>query len=197
MEDAAEVPLRRVAKKINAEVDDRQPHVSAGRWLQASQIFDEPSTLPILILPYPIACLIVSGVWDKILLLSRWHVSLAAGQRLSSNIGVLPGWPPENSSALSLMHVNLHPEGEFGDLACEDLSLEFLETSVAQIRAWSQSVPEGSATWNAMKTLAMTLDSWHRQLLYATGIAPAPSSLGRKFGHDARKMVDEQSCLFF
>ena len=105
-------------------------------------------TIPVLMLPYPVAVLVCNGEWRDLLILARWHFDLNFEKdkrrinlknKLRDLPCLLPGWPPRDAKVWNCIgrhrevQVDLHDPGW-------SMSPERLEEMLAQLRQWAPAI---------------------------------------------------------
>ena len=185
---------RRFLKLDEAPPADAQPHhfVSAKRFLQASGVDSDadPAQLPVVLLPYPLACLLAIGAWRWLVLQARWHVALNrwnVKKDPRQHPRVVSDWPPADSACWGNIGKQLDVNAG-GDAV---LDYEFLKEAVRHIRSWAQSLGPGSvAQKEQMSRFVQVFEHWARMYL---GMQPAVNEIQMKgcrgVKHDSVKML--------
>jgi hypothetical protein len=91
--------------------------------------------VPVLLLPNPVASLLVAGRWPSLLLLIRWHRNLQAARRGRAS-GPIPNWPPPESSVWEAAGAHEQP----GDVAAGDFTPDSLCGMRDSLRGWARTV---------------------------------------------------------
>ena len=217
---ASEFEVRRVSQTSVTPAP-----VSVSRVLDAWAIKGDGSELPCLLVPFPIAALLMRNRWRHLFACTRWHNNMSPQNqslRIKCRPGVLAGWPPESSRAWGceaeeeIDPVDFDPDhcAEIAQALCEfapDL-LEAaeqrddpnqrlrLEAYVETLRCWSRSM------WQAQGVLRKDDDSepfvtsslqlW-QCISMSRGLKGGPAALKRALVDAVRIAVPSNMCSAF
>lgn len=126
--------------------DDNQATVQG--LLSAWGFATDASMVPVLMLPYPIAILVCTGMWSELLLLARWHqdVHTQVDSRVVAHLfrGPIAGWPPASSVAWSRPHFGrgkvVDDESQEAEGGIDALTHHALDQIASDVQRWSKIV---------------------------------------------------------
>ena len=148
----------------------------------------DANSLPMLLLPWPLAFLVSKRKWSRLLLLARWHRSFRL-HRQRVRYGPLAAWPPAEASVWNQLGQD---EGRADMEDVPPLTADALADLGQSVRQWAPIILEGAAPPdNARQTLeaaAAQLDGWRFTWQQAMGMLAMRGGGGR-YRHDARKLL--------
>lgn len=163
--------------------------VRAAEQLQRWGVRCSPDDVPVLLLPRPIAYLVMKASWSRLLCLAHWHetLNLNVGDREARRQGPVAGWPPDDSRVWGRLGESAQLQDGDGDEAAPSLTRETLKQLADQIRAWAPAV--GEEIRRQMERSVNVLDQWGLAWEQSFGTLRLPGSVTR-FRHSARKMLE-------
>lgn len=178
--------------------DGVEINMPSGRVVSASHVVSGGTTelradsLPVLLLPWPLAFLVLQKQWSRILLLVRWHGTLNEFRHRNHGPGPLPQWPPEGS--IVWQHGG-EDDSSLVPSLCDappltDAALERLSDIV---RGWVPALLEGAppslCAREEILSVVTVLDRWRFSWRQAMGMLNV-SGGGTRFRHNSAKLLD-------
>jgi hypothetical protein len=165
--------------------DEQKDSISVESLLRAWGVLTPPAQIGVLAVPFPLAFLICKRMWDRILILARWH--RAFGLHRSMRVehgrpGPVPGWPL--ATATLWHHVGQNEPAD--QHAPEDpLNCEALDQLAAVLRNVSTLLPDGAPRHDCMSA-ARRLSRWSSSLADADA---EEGGLHSRFRHRSLKLI--------
>ena len=150
--------------------------------------------IPAILIPWPIAYLVLRKAWTNIVACTRWHSGYVFEGPRAHLPGPIPSWPPENTSCWFNMGNNeLQPQAqeEGGEDKHPFTSARLLELT-RHFRRWAPRIlQDANPTDRAdLQSCVATLEHWRQGLDAVAGIGPYPGmSDGSRFRHSSRKLL--------
>ena len=196
--EAGDIKLRR-RKVFGSQVEALQC-ISARMLLRAWQIEGSAEDLPVLAVPFPIALLVVSGNWQYLVVLARWHrdsiLSRNTFKKVARNPalsqGPIAGWPAPASQVWS----NLCQHKAACDMADPALAMtpQVLENMAATIRKL-RAGENGPEVLQAADRSVTVLDSWSIMLRGSMGTSTSKETSSGTFGYARKYKYDSDVLL--
>ena len=186
--------------------------VQAQLLLRAWGIEQPAADVPILMVPFPVAYLVMKSNWSSLVLLTRWHRAFNLGlpwvamsgdfgpRRAEEAPGPMCGWPPADSDAWRCMGEqcanDLELEEETARIEVHDFSAEQCSNMSAKLRQHAPTilaaVPREACDQERVElaTMVRQLDKWRDALLNNSGELPNVNLTQSRFRHTSEHLVE-------
>ena len=185
---ASDVALCARGRSIRAQgVGEPDRTITVAAVLRSWGIEVDAADIPILLVPFPLACLIMTRTWTRLVLHCRWHVSLVNyNQKRTYAAGPVADWPPGDAAVWANTNAAapVKHDAPLSAETCMTLSQSLARWASAALAG--EQLPDGERP--RMEEAVQTLSAWGETLWTNAGILPSIGGT-RRFKHDAQRLL--------